>query len=202
MTLTRLRSWQEPGTTFWLRGYAGKCLGGLTVLQKVRLPRQSALGYGAIRQSLTTKVNIHHILLLNTVSIVLDLASLWSTGVSAYFLTPLHSLTAPTGWSDSTMLRTSVLRVGGSTSSKLQLLNAAPKRSMTLARPLTVQQQTRANSQAISNPTLANIEHRWEGMPPQEQADLWMALRDRMKVDWHDLTTQEKKAGLFVQNAM
>jgi len=47
---------------------------------------------------------------------------------------------------------------------------------------------------AISNPTLANIESRWETMPPQEQADLWMALRDRMKNDWHELTLQEKKA--------
>lgn len=34
-------------------------------------------------------------------------------------------------------------------------------------------------------------------MPPQEQADLWMALRDRMKIDWHDLTMQEKKAGEY-----
>jgi hypothetical protein len=50
---------------------------------------------------------------------------------------------------------------------------------------------------AISNPTLANIEKRWEGMPPQEQADLWMALRDRMKTNWAELTLQEKKAGLF-----
>lgn len=32
-------------------------------------------------------------------------------------------------------------------------------------------------------------------MPPQEQADLWMALRDRMKVDWNEMTLQEKKAG-------
>ncbi len=48
---------------------------------------------------------------------------------------------------------------------------------------------------AISNPTLSQIEKRWEGMPPQEQADLWMALRDRMKSDWHDLTLQERKAG-------
>ena len=32
-------------------------------------------------------------------------------------------------------------------------------------------------------------------MPPQEQAELWMQLRDRMKVDWHELTLQEKKAG-------
>jgi acyl-CoA reductase-like NAD-dependent aldehyde dehydrogenase len=49
---------------------------------------------------------------------------------------------------------------------------------------------------AISNPTLANIEKRWETLPPQEQADLWMALRDRMKANWAELTVQEKKAGL------
>jgi cytochrome c oxidase subunit 4 len=56
--------------------------------------------------------------------------------------------------------------------------------------------QTRAASDhAISNPTLASIEKRWEGMPPQEQAELWMQLRDRMKVDWHQMTLQEKKAG-------
>ena len=51
---------------------------------------------------------------------------------------------------------------------------------------------------AISNPTLANIEKRWEEMPPQEQADLWMALRDRMKTNWAELTLQEKKAGMFL----
>lgn len=55
---------------------------------------------------------------------------------------------------------------------------------------------SRANStQAISNPTLANIEKRWEDMPLPEQADLWVALRDRMKGDWTELTLQEKKAG-------
>ena len=60
------------------------------------------------------------------------------------------------------------------------------------------QQQTRAASEhAIANPTLAGIEKRWEAMPPQEQADLWMQLRDRMKVDWHQMTVQEKKAGMF-----
>jgi cytochrome c oxidase subunit 4 len=59
-------------------------------------------------------------------------------------------------------------------------------------------QQTRAASDhAIANPTLAGIEKRWEGMPPQEQAELWMQLRDRMKVDWHQMTVQEKKAGTF-----
>ncbi len=52
-----------------------------------------------------------------------------------------------------------------------------------------------ASTHAISNPTLANIEKRWEGMPLQEQAELWMALRDRMKENWKELTLQEKKAG-------
>jgi len=27
---------------------------------------------------------------------------------------------------------------------------------------------------------------------------LWMALRDRMKVDWHELTIQEKKAAYWI----
>lgn len=52
-----------------------------------------------------------------------------------------------------------------------------------------------ASTHAISNPTLANIEKRWEGMPMQEQAELWMALRDRMKGSWNELTIQEKRAG-------
>lgn len=38
-------------------------------------------------------------------------------------------------------------------------------------------------------------------MPPQEQADLWMALRDRMKVNWEELTLQEKKAGSYIHRA-
>lgn len=56
-----------------------------------------------------------------------------------------------------------------------------------------------ASTHAISNPTLANIEKRWEGMPLQEQAELWMALRDRMKENWADLTLQEKKAGEYTR---
>ncbi|KAK2624186.1 hypothetical protein QTJ16_006136 [Diplocarpon rosae] len=56
----------------------------------------------------------------------------------------------------------------------------------------------RRAAHAISNPTLANIEKRWEAMPPQEQADLWMALRDRMKANWAELTLQEKKAAYYI----
>lgn len=56
------------------------------------------------------------------------------------------------------------------------------------------QQRRHALTHAVSNPTLSGIEKRWEIMPPQEQAELWMALRDRMKLDWNELTLQEKKA--------
>lgn len=82
------------------------------------------------------------------------------------------------------MLRTSLLRV------------AAPRATLVRSLPVPAVQQRQAH--AISNPTLANIEKRWEGMPPQEQADLWMALRDRMKANWAELTLQEKKAGMFL----
>ncbi|KAF2840315.1 COX4-domain-containing protein [Patellaria atrata CBS 101060] len=92
------------------------------------------------------------------------------------------------------MLRTSLLRAGSSTS----FLSSTASRGAVKASPaLCIQQQTRA-AHAISNPTLANIEKRWEGMPPQEQADLWMQLRDRMKADWHELTLAEKKAAYWI----
>ncbi|KAI1805692.1 cytochrome c oxidase subunit IV [Daldinia bambusicola] len=55
-----------------------------------------------------------------------------------------------------------------------------------------------ASTHAISNPTLANIEKRWEGLPQTEQAELWMALRDRMKENWAELTFQEKKAAYWI----
>ncbi|KAG9236139.1 mitochondrial cytochrome c oxidase-like protein subunit V [Amylocarpus encephaloides] len=57
--------------------------------------------------------------------------------------------------------------------------------------------QTR-RAHAISNPTLANIEKRWESMPPNEQAELWMSLRDRMKTNWVEMTLQEKKAAYYI----
>lgn len=74
----------------------------------------------------------------------------------------------------------------------------APVFSATHQAPMTSQsrQSVRA-AHAISNPTLAGIEKRWEAMPPQDQAELWMQLRDRMKVDWNEMTLQEKKAGMF-----
>ncbi|KAL1883050.1 hypothetical protein VTK73DRAFT_125 [Phialemonium thermophilum] len=55
-----------------------------------------------------------------------------------------------------------------------------------------------ASTHAISKPTLANIEKRWESLPLQEQAELWMALRDRMKENWADLTLHEKRAAYWI----
>jgi cytochrome c oxidase subunit 4 len=76
------------------------------------------------------------------------------------------------------------------------LRSALPTTSRISTRAAVSQFQQTRQAHAISNPTLANIEKRWEAMPPQEQADLWMALRDRMSADWNELTLQEKKAGM------
>lgn len=97
-----------------------------------------------------------------------------------------------------TMLRSSVLRAAGSTSANLPSLTRQGIRASQNAPAAFASIQAR-QAHAISNPTLANIEKRWEAMPPQEQADLWMSLRDRMKVDWNELTVQEKKAGTWIR---
>ena len=89
------------------------------------------------------------------------------------------------------MLRTTPLLRAGRTAARGRTAAAASFQPV-------CQQQRQAH--AISNPTLANIEKRWEAMPPQEQADLWMALRDRMKVDWNEMTLQEKKAGMYMRS--
>ncbi|KAJ4315690.1 Cytochrome c oxidase subunit 5B, mitochondrial [Neodidymelliopsis sp. IMI 364377] len=89
------------------------------------------------------------------------------------------------------MLRTSIVRATRSAA-------VMPKTA-----PVTSQLQQFRQAHAISNPTLAQIEQPNGGLlmhrrPPQEQADLWMTLRDRMKTDWKELTMQEKKAAYFI----
>jgi cytochrome c oxidase subunit 4 len=91
------------------------------------------------------------------------------------------------------MLRSSLLRA--SRSSAAVIPATATRAAFPRAAPMACQLQQTRQAHAISNPTLANIEKRWEEMPPQEQADLWMSLRDRMKIDWKDMTLQEKRAG-------
>lgn len=98
------------------------------------------------------------------------------------------------------MLRTSIVRAARSSASVLP--STATRQAIyapRIAPAACIQQQQQIRkAHAISNPTLANIEKRWEDMPPQEQADLWMSLRDRMKVDWKELTMQEKKAAYYI----
>ncbi|KAI9774826.1 MAG: Cytochrome c oxidase subunit 5A [Geoglossum simile] len=104
------------------------------------------------------------------------------------------------------MLRSTVLRAASSRTSS-SILPSTKNASLPSTILRTSQQpalclyaghQQARRVHAISNPTLANIEKRWEEMPPQEQADLWMALRDRMKTNWHELTLAEKKAAYWI----
>ncbi|KAK3706517.1 Cytochrome c oxidase subunit 5B, mitochondrial [Vermiconidia calcicola] len=95
------------------------------------------------------------------------------------------------------MLRSPLLRQVGAASTRRTYAAALPPLSHRCQSTAQSGQQTR-KAHAISNPTLANIEKRWEAMPPQEQADLWMQLRDRMKVDWNELTFSEKKAAYWI----
>lgn len=92
------------------------------------------------------------------------------------------------------LLRSSVLRANRLTSpSPLAIL---PRH---VAPPFTIQSRYISSSSfAVSNVTLVDIEKRWEGMPPAEQAELWMQLRDRMKESWKELTAQEKKASYWI----
>ena len=98
-----------------------------------------------------------------------------------------RALLRPTSLLASSTARSSILPSGRVLSSIRPFSVYGPQRQDVAAR-------SPHSAHAVSNPTLANIEKRWEQMPPQEQAELWMALRDRMTVDWNELTLQEKKA--------
>ncbi|GBF60256.1 cytochrome c oxidase polypeptide 5 [Trichophyton mentagrophytes] len=82
--------------------------------------------------------------------------------------------------------------------SPIACLNARVPVSSQLASPSKQQIRSASSEHAIANPHLAGIEKRWEAMPPQEQAELWMKLRDRMKVDWKEMTLQEKRAAYWI----
>lgn len=114
-----------------------------------------------------------------------------STGISSlsFPFSPISTQPA------AAMLRSSLIRA--SRSSAAVMPSVATRTALPRAAPAVCQLQQARQAHAISNPTLANIEKRWEDMPPQEQADLWMSLRDRMKVDWKEMTLQEKKAGTY-----
>ncbi|RDL33972.1 Mitochondrial cytochrome c oxidase subunit IV [Venustampulla echinocandica] len=91
------------------------------------------------------------------------------------------------------MFRTSLIR--SSISARAAIVRPA---NVQAARRVGVEQLQKRQAHAVSSPTLADIEKRWDGMPPQEQAELWMELRDRMKTEWTQLTLQEKKAAYYI----
>jgi hypothetical protein len=77
---------------------------------------------------------------------------------------------------------------------KMSMIRSSVLRAQRLAPSAILARNASTSSYAVSNVTLADLEKRWENMPPAEQAELWMQLRDRMKGSWGELTAQEKKA--------
>lgn len=55
-----------------------------------------------------------------------------------------------------------------------------------------------SSSKAISNPTLMNLEERWETMTEEERGDIISQLAERQKGSWTELTQQEKKAAWYI----
>jgi cytochrome c oxidase subunit 4 len=51
---------------------------------------------------------------------------------------------------------------------------------------------------AISNPTLMNLENRWEKMSSEERNDIIEQLAERQKGSWKDLTVAEKRAAWYI----
>ncbi|KAI5787127.1 mitochondrial cytochrome c oxidase-like protein subunit V [Geopyxis carbonaria] len=93
------------------------------------------------------------------------------------------------------MLRSSILRA-----SKLAVAPTSTNTALARNVPAiaTAMQSRNNGSYAVSNVTLTDLEKRWETMAPNEQAELWMQLRDRMKGSWAELTLQEKKASYYI----
>ncbi|CCX06446.1 cytochrome c oxidase subunit IV family [Pyronema domesticum] len=80
----------------------------------------------------------------------------------------------------------------------MSMIRSSVLRAQRLAPSAILARNASTSSYAISNVTLADVEKRWENMPPAEQAELWMQLRDRMKGSWGELTAQEKKASYWI----
>lgn len=109
----------------------------------------------------------------------------------------LHSPIAATTTADNT--NNPKIPLQKNTSRKMSMIRSSLLRASRLTPTAIASVRSRGNSSyAVSNVTLADIEKRWENMPPAEQAELWMQLRDRMKGSWSELTSQEKKASYYI----
>ncbi|ANB13906.1 cytochrome c oxidase subunit Va [Sugiyamaella lignohabitans] len=56
----------------------------------------------------------------------------------------------------------------------------------------------RRQAHAISNPTLVNLESRWEAMSEEERSDIVAQLAERQKGSWAELTVAEKRAAWYI----
>lgn len=67
--------------------------------------------------------------------------------------------------------------------------------STSASRPVAVSPSAARSVDPLGPQLLSGIEERWEEIHPQEQAEVWMNLRDRMKGNWKELSASERKAG-------
>jgi cytochrome c oxidase subunit 4 len=54
------------------------------------------------------------------------------------------------------------------------------------------------HAHALSKPTLAHLDKRWEAMSEEERQDIIEQLAERQKGPWSELTEYEKKAAWFI----
>ena len=73
------------------------------------------------------------------------------------------------------------------------MLRAIRPARQTLARATQVRY-----AHAISNPTIINLESRWEKMTVEEQEDIISQLAERQKGPWNELTPNEKRAAWYI----
>ncbi|ODV57953.1 cytochrome c oxidase subunit Vb, partial [Ascoidea rubescens DSM 1968] len=51
---------------------------------------------------------------------------------------------------------------------------------------------------SLSNATVADLNKRWEGLPSSDQEEIILQLNERQKLNWKELTPEEKKAAWYI----
>ena len=53
-------------------------------------------------------------------------------------------------------------------------------------------------SHSLSNATIADLNKRWESLPTTDQEEIISQLNERQKLNWKELTPEEKKAAWYI----
>ncbi|CCE63606.1 hypothetical protein TPHA_0F01210 [Tetrapisispora phaffii CBS 4417] len=61
-----------------------------------------------------------------------------------------------------------------------------------------IAQRRLIQSHALSKASIAELQNRWESMPPSEQNSIVSKLAARQKLPWTQLTEEEKKAAWYI----